>query len=352
MGDTYEARAYIFKDNVWTELGTGISGGASSFVNVAIDSQGNLYAAYCAGNSGGVVTVKKWNSVNTSWDAVGTTVSAGNANYLRLVVDNSDALVVAYADATTENKLSVQKYNSTSGSWEYVGSAGFTSFSIPLETATPKVNSYVGLGIDSNNQIYVAYRSLSNSKPVVERYSQNAWGVIGNIATAAETSAVDCIDLTIGVNNIPYLTYRDNLSSPVTYSAVVQKFVSDEWIPVNSVNGLSGTQNNYNRITVDKSNNKLYSTIVTGNKTQVYSISVSGITTVNEVNAFESYIKAIKHPNGVVLTNVKEGKLSVFSMTGVLLKQLDVSTSTVEIELNNGMYIIQNNNHALKLLLN
>ncbi len=107
-----------YSEGSWSVVGgTSISGSYSTFVDLVIDSNDNLYIATHDGAS----AVAVWTSTGGSWARISSpSTFDSNTQYPSITIDYEDNVYLAYTN--TAFRLSVQKYSGSGTDWEYVAS--------------------------------------------------------------------------------------------------------------------------------------------------------------------------------------------------------------------------------------
>lgn len=108
---------FSFSQN-WNYIGSSTGIANASEIDIEISPNGVLYAAYIDGSNSNKITVRKWNSVNSTWQLVGTAgISSPNAFGLELILKGENpvvgAKVVTTISATTYEFIEVYSFNGT-----------------------------------------------------------------------------------------------------------------------------------------------------------------------------------------------------------------------------------------------
>ncbi|MFY1045396.1 T9SS type A sorting domain-containing protein [Chryseobacterium sp. GP-SGM7] len=190
----------------WVDVGSAgnISAGASSFNNLAIDTQGNYYVSYydVSVQKG---SVQKFNG--TSWSYVGgiAGITTSTATYNSLSLDTTGNLYYTNQWGYPDSGMEVRKFNGTS--WSLL--------SLPFTDTT----NYQASAVAPNNIPYV-YASVGSG--TVKRFVNNVWEQVGpsNIAGGNPAHA----EMVMGTNGKVYVchissgvkVYENNLTASAT----------------------------------------------------------------------------------------------------------------------------------------
>lgn len=196
-----------FDGTNWVDVGSSVSTSSAEYPSLVIKN-GQPVVAYQDDANASKATVMEYNG--STWTTVGSPAfSLGLADYMDLTVDSLGEMYIAYGDAANGDKASVLKYNGTS--WGYIGTAGFStgrasSMSITIDNGTP----------------YIAYSNIDNSYSTeVMKFNGSTWTVVGNATTVANGWCF-AHSLEV-FNGVLYLSYRDaNKSSVITYNTYLQ----------------------------------------------------------------------------------------------------------------------------------
>lgn len=269
----------------WAIVGneTQISSVASYYSTITVlDDQ--PYVSYVEGtSSGGVLKVKRKNSVTGLWEQMGSDLSA-NATYARIYSDKNNKLYVTFIDVTNGNKLAIVSFNNTTQLWEpllpsnpYI-STGTATHSISAFSSAPRSS----LAFDSNNLPYVFYSERAvNGNAYVKRFIAGVWETLGNVSVEPlDTSIAN--NIAIDENDVPFVVYvkQANLTS-TSGSIKVYRFnsVTNLWenvsppspvLPGSSTTGAT-TSVRHTGITIDSSGNPVvsYFNISSNNKSTI-----------------------------------------------------------------------------------
>jgi hypothetical protein len=214
----------------WEVVGSKIST-ESNEINMTL-YQDTIYIAYrdyVSVEEDGPKVVKFTKGESTDWETVGTgRVVEGYCYFLSIDTDTSGIPYISYRDMTdidntnTYGKGTVMKYtgSGTTG-WQPVGIPGFT------ETYA----EYTSIAIDSSDNVYVAYKVLSDGdKARVMKYDGTDWMYVGNQESPAISSgAAMHVDLNINSKDEPYVAFQDRANG---YEATVLKYDGSDWVTV------------------------------------------------------------------------------------------------------------------------
>ncbi|WP_423149068.1 gliding motility-associated C-terminal domain-containing protein [Rubrolithibacter danxiaensis] len=238
-------RKYNKQSASWEILGNpGLSDGSAAYTSIAVGSNNIPYVVYQDGASFNKVSVKWYKSSTGTWEVAGTEgFSAGSADFTAIALDQNNIPFVVYRDASLNYKAVVKKYNSSAKNWETIGAEGFSQGSI----------AYITIAINKDNIPYVSYRDDINSNRItVKRYNSvtSSWENVG--ATGFSAGSVAYTSIAIDSNNMPYVVYQDITNGS---KATVKRFNSSSsaWETVGTV-GISSANVSYTSIAIDKAN--------------------------------------------------------------------------------------------------
>ena len=206
--------------SIWENVGAAVSIENVAILRLKLDSSGVPYVSYISfDGSIIIVSVKKWNG--SSWETVG---SGGlpepewNITNMFLSVDPSGNLFLTYSYwsfylYTDRQIVTVKKWNGNS--WENVGDKKFL---------IPDKYQY-NLELDSSGNPYVAYMEFGNGKPIVKKFYENTWEVIGEKGISAGSVAPD-ISLELNPSDIPFIAYIDKGNG---YRGTVKRWNGSAW---------------------------------------------------------------------------------------------------------------------------
>jgi len=252
-GNGYKATVMKYDGSSWSAVGgAGFSAGTVSDTDLEIDSSGNLYAIYADVGNSKKATVMKYDG--TSWSTVGydypvegnpgltaAGFSAGEVAFIDLEIDSSGNLYAIFLDVANSYKATVMKYNGGTN-WSYVGYPGFSAGQA----------SYTDLEIDSNGNLYALYQDVANSKKatVMKYNGGTSWSAVGGAGFSA--GEAEYLDLEIDSSDNLYAIYRDSGNS--NKAATVMKYNGTSWSAVGGV-GFSAGAVKFTDLEIDSSDN-------------------------------------------------------------------------------------------------
>jgi len=206
-----------FNGSAWETVGgAGISPGAIAWgVSIIVDSAGTPIVAFSDGNNSERGTVmaydgQRWNL----FPGPSTTgVTPGTAYGLSLALHGGDlssgTLYLSCKDFSVGG-ASVHKYQS--GAWSQVGSQNVSG--VDVSNITKIVVSSTGIP-------YVLY--VTSNKPVVKKYTNSAWELVGNAAFS--DGNIGSYDIGLGWNEQPWVAYSDETRGQ---KATVMRYLTEE----------------------------------------------------------------------------------------------------------------------------
>lgn len=175
-------------------------------------------------------------SATDSWIEVGTTsFGATNSEQFRsaITVDSNNDVFVAFTSLSAGgNKLNVKKYDHTNSQWSDVGNTNFSDYRV----------HYVDIALDNNHTPYVAFSYFENSpnnKNYVMKFDGTNWISLGNTDVSGSEAKWNSLIIS---NNTPILAYSDEANDAV----MVKEFIaasapSLDSLEVNTVNNVAPT---------------------------------------------------------------------------------------------------------------
>ncbi|MBX2907119.1 MAG: Ig-like domain-containing protein [Taibaiella sp.] len=222
--ESYYNKACVRKlvNGSWKMVGVpNFSSTAPQYLSLAVKA-GTCYVAYKDASAANKVTVMRYNG--SSWSALGGTgISAGAASYVEVAVDNAGAPYVSYRDAANGNKVTVLKYNGSA--WNAVGSAGFSAGAAQA----------VSLAVTGSGTPFVSFAdSLNGGMVTVMKYDGSAWTIVGApgfgypipIGMPYDGVPMTRTSLKLDGNDTPYVAFYGGLYFPV----FVRKFDGADWV--------------------------------------------------------------------------------------------------------------------------
>ena len=125
--------------------------------DLAIDANGNVYIAYCVK---GTDQLAVYRHNGSEWEMLGDNIAGGTVKGIDVAIDSEQNLYVAYADGDFGDKVSVMKYNGTE--WSVVGQKGFT------ESGT---DSYMAMTLHKDSPCVVYTDIAMGSKASAKYYA-------------------------------------------------------------------------------------------------------------------------------------------------------------------------------------
>lgn len=210
--------------DTWTTLGSDtFSASSPSSLSMAVKG-GTVFVAYRDPSVSGKATVMKYNG--SGWSALGGLgISAGAASTTDIAVDSSGTPYLVYSDAANGNKATVLRHNGSA--WVAVGSAGFT----------PGGTSATSIAINNSGQPFVSFSdSAQGAKAAVMKYNGSAWVYVGGAFSHPRLLVSDTITyptnapvmdtwIEIDGSGIPYVAYRTT-----SFALFVRKFDGVNWV--------------------------------------------------------------------------------------------------------------------------
>lgn len=225
-----DAYFYKYEDNDWNSNGT-FEGLSIKTVFTKNNIPYTFYVNSSPGSNQGFASLKKY--VNNVWKIVANNISDNEINYLDIAVDSNDNIYMLYeqekdGQTGSRNKIIVKKYDGTD--FTIVGQEGFSNYDA----------KYCKIAIDSKNNIYVAYSDSGfGKKIIVRKFNGTSWDFIGNQEGFSEGEVLN-IQLSFDMNDTPIVGYFDNRYN---YDLKVQKLNNGNWETLGVLG--SGNQNGY-----------------------------------------------------------------------------------------------------------
>ncbi len=207
---TYEQGAWI---DIIDPLGSVVT------LNIAIDSQDNIYIAYGQENG---LTLQRYNG--STWEVL-STIEGEVLGGVSLTLDSNGTPYVSYTTGNSPAPLSVVKYEG--GNWVSVGNTGLYG-----DYLNPSI-----LKFDSNNVLYLYDQTPSyNNGGYISKYENGAWSTIKNFDNSTEV-----LSLAFDPAGIPYVAYNEGTRLKV------DKYEGSTWEPVGTTESELGL-NKFNQI--------------------------------------------------------------------------------------------------------
>lgn len=267
-GNGMEARK--FDGSIWTSLPS-VTTSTVNFQASAVTASGVLVAA----NNTGSGTVKRY--VNGGWVQVGSAGFAGGTPYyLDMVTGSDNTVYVSYVSNGNINVIKNSVNATDAQSWEQVGGVA------GVAPATSSEQFRSAMTIDANNNIFIAYTSVSASgnKLNVKKYNGSVWAQVG--AENFSDYRVHYVNIAANVSGVPYVVFSNFENSPNNGNTVM-KFNGTSWVAVGT-NPVSAGEAKGNVIIFDNVGNPViaYADTSTG-KTMVKRFVETAITPVQSV---------------------------------------------------------------------
>jgi len=226
-GNGGKATVMNYSADPWAVAGSaGFSVGIASSASLAFAPDGTPYVAY-GGDDYNISSVAVMMFDGNDWIPVGSaSLPVDPVGYTSLAIAPDGVPHVAYADYSLASggKVTVLKFSD--GAWGTVGNAGFTAFDA----------AFVSLAIAPDGTLYVAYQDGGNAaKATVMKYSGGVWNLVGNAGFSA--SAANSTSLAISPNGTPYVAFRDDGNSS---GATVMQYSAGVWTNVGSAGFSAG----------------------------------------------------------------------------------------------------------------
>ncbi len=290
------------------------------YQDVAVDSDGNVYLAYCAHQTQ-YLTVFRYNG--TQWELLGDNIADGPIKGLDVALDSQQNFYVSYSDSNMESKISVMKYDGEE--WDYVGQRAFSEAgsdsyqSLTMLYDSPcVVFTDLGFGYKTSAMYYKASVMLYPPTNLTAEIVNEDDAVISWNAPQQGTPT-------------SYKVYRND----VVVKTTSELTFTDEDLT-------SGTH----RYTVT-------AVYEEGESSPVGPVSVEVTVSINENNevAFVVYPNPAK--NYVMIESIKEAEVRIYSINGQMVSEQTISegVNTIDISnLNAGMYFMNVNNSMIKIV--
>ena len=286
--------------------------------DLAIDADGNVYIAYCVK---GTDQLAVYRHNGSEWELLGDNIADGTVKGIDVAIDSEQNFYVAYADGGSEDKVSVVKYNGTE--WSYVGQRGFTE---------SKTDSYMAMTLH-NDSPCVVYTDVAMGSKASAKYYKIANYLYPPLGLAARVIGGDDVEL----------TWQAPLAEPTKYNIYRNDALVGNTAQVSYIDEdlESGTYNYaVSAVYEDGESEKATATIN-------FTVSISEN---NEV-AFMMYPNPAE--NYVTIESAKAADVKIYSISGQMLSQQNISegTSTIDLsDLNAGIYFVSVNGTMVKVV--
>lgn len=286
--------------------------------DLAIDADGNVYIAYCVK---GTDQLAVYRHNGSEWELLGDNIADGTVKGIDVAIDSEQNFYVAYADGGSEDKVSVVKYNGTE--WSYVGQRGFTE---------SKTDSYMAMTLH-NDSPCVVYTDVAMGSKASAKYYKISNYLYPPLGLAARVIGGDDVEL----------TWQAPLAEPTKYNIYRNDALVGNTAQVSYIDEdlESGTYNYaVSAVYEDGESEKATATV---------NLTVS-ISENNEI-AFMMYPNPAE--NYVTIESAKAADVKIYSISGQMLSQQNISegTSTIDLsDLNAGIYFVSVNGTMVKVV--
>ena len=286
--------------------------------DLAIDADGNVYIAYCVK---GTDQLAVYRHNGSEWELLGDNIADGTVKGIDVAIDSEQNFYVAYADGGSEDKVSVVKYNGTE--WSYVGQRGFTE---------SKTDSYMAMTLH-NDSPCVVYTDVAMGSKASAKYYKISNYLYPPVGLAARVIGGDDVEL----------TWQAPLAEPTKYNIYRNDALVGNTAQVSYIDEdlESGTYNYaVSAVYEDGESEKATATV---------NLTVS-ISENNEI-AFMMYPNPAE--NYVTIESAKAADVKIYSISGQMLSQQNISegTSTIDLsDLNAGIYFVSVNGTMVKVV--
>lgn len=286
--------------------------------DLAIDANGNVYIAYCVK---GTDQLAVYRHNGSEWELLGDNIADGTVKGIDVAIDSEQNFYVAYADGGSEDKVSVVKYNGTE--WSYVGQRGFTE---------SKSDSYMAMTLH-NDSPCVVYTDVAMGSKASAKYYKISNFLYPPVGLAARVIGGDDVEL----------TWQAPLAEPSKYNIYRNDALVGNTAQVSYIDEdlESGTYN--------YAVSAVYEDGESEKATAIVNLTVS-ISENNEV-AFMMYPNPAE--NYVTIESAKAADVKIYSISGQMLSQQNISegTSTIDLsDLNAGIYFVSVNGTMVKVV--
>ncbi|WP_395053601.1 T9SS type A sorting domain-containing protein [Flavobacterium sp.] len=311
-----------FDGTGWVLVGNlGFATGTVGDIILRIDNNNVPYVSYNRYGSSENVVVKKFDGTN--WNSLGV-VTTNSPFYYDFDIDNNNNPVVTYDGVVgMDVYLYAKKFIGTS--WTDIGTGALVS-SLPA--------SRPSLAFDTANNPTIAYLSGINPDLNVKKFIGTSWTNVG--ATVASIN-IEKPRLAIGPNNIPIVAYKDQQNGDIIN---VKKLNGTTWDLITTPTSFEAIDNGL-ALTIG-SNNIPYITYSTSTsiKAKFYDTNLS--TTQNEI--FSALIIYPNPTNGFlnIDTKVAITKIRITDLLGKTVLETSDNFSKIDISnLNTAVYLLK-----------
>jgi hypothetical protein len=286
--------------------------------DLAIDADGNVYIAYCVK---GTDQLAVYRHNGSEWELLGDNIADGTVKGIDVAIDSEQNFYVAYADGGSEDKVSVVKYNGTE--WSYVGQRGFTE---------SKTDSYMAMTLH-NDSPCVVYTDVAMGSKASAKYYKISNYLYPPVGLTARVIGGDDVEL----------TWQAPLAEPTKYNIYRNDALVGNTAQVSYIDEdlESGTYN--------YAVSAVYEDGESEKATAIVNLTVS-ISENNEI-AFMMYPNPAE--NYVTIESAKAADVKIYSISGQMLSQQNISegTSTIDLsDLNAGIYFVSVNGTMVKVV--
>ena len=286
--------------------------------DLAIDADGNVYIAYCVK---GTDQLAVYRHNGSEWELLGDNIADGTVKGIDVAIDSEQNFYVAYADGGSEDKVSVVKYNGTE--WSYVGQRGFTE---------SKTDSYMAMTLH-NDSPCVVYTDVAMGSKASAKYYKISNYLYPPVGLTARVIGGDDVEL----------TWQAPLAEPSKYNIYRNDALVGNTAQVSYIDEdlESGTYNYaVSAVYEDGESEKATATVN-------FTVSISE----NNEIAFMMYPNPAE--NYVTIESAKAADVKIYSISGQMLSQQNISegTSTIDLsDLNAGIYFVSVNGTMVKVV--
>lgn len=188
-----------FDGSSWQHLKKLFSSGRTSFVNLVVDHNNNVFVVYSDVKNSGKIIVQKYDGKDMS--IVGEKgFSVGRAKFCNIALDTKQNLIVSYVDEGLGDKVVVKKFNGAN--WEAIGKEGFSE----------GIAKQLHMKINSNDNILVIYKDSQHDLKISAKiFTNGKWEIIGDHTTFSEEVEGISFDVYKETPYIAYISKKDKL---------------------------------------------------------------------------------------------------------------------------------------------
>ena len=254
-GQNLSVTKWVKNTATWENMGTGtdrfVTGVKGQKASITVDKDDNIYVLHSkthGATSEG--SVRKYNSGTKEWDLVGPANAIKGASTKQILATSTGELwvssVVGAVAGNFQGDLVVQRYNTTDDTWDTVGGAEGTGY-IDKAWAT-------SMGIDHNNNVYVAYENGSDRKATILKLNANkdGWDTIG---TGIGNGEANHIRIAFYSDGTPIIT---SSGDPSNKGVEVLKYENGVWSKVGKDPQVSAGNAFYSGLVVNTESDTIY----------------------------------------------------------------------------------------------